>query len=301
LSFYLCPFTDKPVNESTNQPVNGDAMDNLEFQTLTAGELREYINSRKEKDYLVIDVRQESEYELGHIPGARLMPLGEVEARLFSLPTDQDLIFYCHNGGRSQWAASLAGESEISEKTVYHLMGGILAWEDTTLPGFPEVQLFERDQEPEQMLKTAINLEKGAWRFYQHALQLFDENPVREVLEQLSIAEKGHAKLIYRFLQNFESESPLSPFDQYYQNLAGDILEGGLTLEDAGNRLETYGTQSCTRFIEMALKIEYAAFDLYRVMADRTDNSEAREAFLAVAQAEKGHMRALVRSLVKCR
>ena len=275
-------------------------MDNLEFQTLTAGELREYINSQKEKDYLVIDVRQESEYELGHIPGARLMPLVEVETRLFSLPGDRDLIFYCHNGGRSQWAASLAGESEISEKTVYHLMGGILAWANAILSGFPMVQLFDKDQEPEQLLKTAINLEKGAWRFYQYAQQIFNENPIREILDQLSIAEKGHAKLIYRFLQNYETDSSLSPFDQYFQNLAGDILEGGLNLEDACDRLETYGNQSCTRFIEMALQIEYAAFDLYRVMAVRTDDSEARDAFLAIAQAEKGHMRALARSLEEC-
>ncbi|MBT8367382.1 MAG: rhodanese-like domain-containing protein, partial [Deltaproteobacteria bacterium] len=82
-------------------------MDNLEFEILTADEFSEYLKNRKERDYLIIDVRQESEYELGHIPGAQLMPLAEVEARLYSLPTDRDLIFYCHNGGRSQWAASL--------------------------------------------------------------------------------------------------------------------------------------------------------------------------------------------------
>ena len=89
-------------------------MDNLEYETLTADEFREYLESKDENDYLLIDVRQESEYELAHIPGARLMPLAEVESRLFSLPTDRDLVFYCHNGGRSQWAASLAGEGEIS-------------------------------------------------------------------------------------------------------------------------------------------------------------------------------------------
>ena len=70
-------------------------MDNLEFETLTAEEFDEYLEITKEKDYLLIDVRQESEYELGHIPGAKLMPLAEVETRLFSLPAERDLIFYC--------------------------------------------------------------------------------------------------------------------------------------------------------------------------------------------------------------
>ena len=59
-----------------------------------------------------------------HLPGAKLMPLAEVETGVFSLPADRDLIFYCSNGGRSQWAASLAGESEVCQKTVFNLMGG---------------------------------------------------------------------------------------------------------------------------------------------------------------------------------
>jgi rhodanese-related sulfurtransferase len=58
-------------------------MDNLEFETLTAEEFDEYLKNHKETEYRLIDVRQDSEYELGHIPGAKLMPLAEVETRLF--------------------------------------------------------------------------------------------------------------------------------------------------------------------------------------------------------------------------
>jgi len=116
-------------------------MDNLEFETLTSDEFTDYMQEHKEKNYLVIDVRQASEYEEGHIPGAKLMPLTEVETRLFTLPADQDLIFYCANGGRSTWAASLAGEGEVSNKTVYHLMGGMMAWQGNTLSGYPKVKI----------------------------------------------------------------------------------------------------------------------------------------------------------------
>ena len=273
-------------------------MDNLEFETMTAGEFSKYLTARDENDYLVIDVRQESEYELGHIAGAKLMPLAEVETKLFSLPADRDLIFYCHNGARSQWAASLAGESEVNEKTVYNLMGGLLAWEGTTLSGYPKVELFDADQSPEQLLKTAINLEKGAWRFYQHVMDTFSDNPISEILEQISIAEKGHATLIYGVLKKLDPDLP--PFKQYYPLLTGEILEGGMSFEDACNRLSTAENQSCTAIVDLALAIEYAAFDLYRVMAERTASAEARQTFLAIAQAEKGHMRSLVRSLANC-
>lgn len=70
-------------------------MDNLEFETLTAEELRVFIKNQNETSYLLIDVRQPAEYEQGHIPGAKLMPLVEVETGLFTLPSDRDLIFYC--------------------------------------------------------------------------------------------------------------------------------------------------------------------------------------------------------------
>ena len=274
-------------------------MDNLEYETLTVDEFREYLESQKENDYLIIDVRQETEYELAHIPGARLMPLAEVESRLFSLPTDRDLVFYCHNGGRSQWAASLAGEAEISEKSVYHLMGGLLAWEGTTLSGYPKIQLFEKIPEPENLLRAAMDLEKGAWRFYRYAIKKFNGDTIGQILEQLSIAEIGHARLIYRFIQKMEAD-PL-PFDDFYNGLTGEILEGGLSFEEACGRLEALEKQSCTAIMDLALDIEYAAFDLCRAVAERTDDAQVSEAFLAIAQAEKSHMRALARSFSECK
>ena len=270
-------------------------MDNLEFETLTADELRTLIKNKKEKGYLLIDVRQPAEYEQGHIPGAKLMPLPEVEARLFSLPSDRDLIFYCRNGGRSQWAASLAGEGEVSEKNVYNLMHGILGWKDKILPGYPRVQIFEKNLNLEQLLKTAMDLEKGAWRFYQYIIDRYPDDPIRPTFEQVSIAEKGHAKLIYRFWKQFQKDPP--PFDRLYQDLKGDILEGGQSFEEACRLLEAAADQDGTAVIDLAMTIEYSAYDLYRSMAESTENAEAGSTFLLIAQAEKAHMRALTRAL----
>ena len=270
-------------------------MDNLEFETLTAEELSSFIENQNETDYLLIDVRQPAEYEQGHIPGAKLMPLPEVETGLFTLPSDRDLIFYCQSGGRSQWAASLAGEAEVCEKTVYHLMNGILAWENRILPGYPRIQIFEKDQNLEQLLKTAMDLEKGAWRFYRYVMDRYPDDPIRPTLEQVSIAEKAHATLIYHFWKHFQKNPP--PFDRLYQDLQGNILEGGQSFEDACRLLEATETQGSSAVIDLALNIEYSAFDLYRTMAEHTENAEASSTFLSIAQAEKAHMRTLTRAL----
>ena len=273
-------------------------MDNLEFETLTSAELKEYMQTHKEKKYLVIDVRQASEYEDGHIPGAKLMPLTEVETKLFTLPSDRDLIFYCANGGRSQWAASLAGEAELSKKSVFHLMGGMLAWEGKTLSGYPKVKIFDKDQTLEKLLATAMDLEKGAWRFYQYAIGTFSDDRIRLTLDQVSIAEKAHATLIYRFWQKFQHNPP--PFDRIYQSLEGEILEGGHNFEETCRHLDAVRKNGCAGVIDLAMTIEYSAFELYRTMAERSQNSEAQSTFLSIAQAEKAHMRALTRAIDQC-
>ncbi len=273
-------------------------MDNLEFETLTSDEFAEYMQTHKEKEYLVIDVRQASEYEEEHIPGAKLMPLSEVETKLFTLPADQDLIFYCANGGRSTWAASLAGEGEVSNKTVYHVMGGMLAWQGKTLSGYPKIKIFNKEKSLENLLATAMDLEKGAWRFYQYAKEKYSEDPIRGTLEQVSIAEKAHATLIYRFWQNLQDNPP--PFDRVYQDLSGEILEGGHNFEETCRRLDSVQNHGCTAVIDLAMTIEYSAFELYRTMAERSENSEAQSIFLSIAQAEKAHMRALARAINQC-
>ena len=270
-------------------------MDNLEFETLTAEELKIFVDTHREKSFLLIDVRQPSEYELGHIPGARLMPLAEVESRLFTLPSDRDLIFYCRNGGRSQWAASLAGEGEVCEKTVYHLMNGILGWKDKIQPGYPKVQVFDVDQSLTKLLETAMDLEKGARRFYQYVMDRYPDDPIRPILEQIAIAEKAHAKLIYHFWKKAQKEPP--PFERLYRDLEGNILEGGQSFEEACRLLEAADNQGSPAVLDLAMTIEFSAFDLYRTMAEQTENAEAGSTFLSIAQAEKAHMRALTRGL----
>ena len=69
-------------------------MGSEQFTNFSADELRQYIHSHQEKDYLLVDVRQHNEYQAGHIAGARLLPLGELSACLSELPVDRDVIFY---------------------------------------------------------------------------------------------------------------------------------------------------------------------------------------------------------------
>ena len=268
------------------------------FKTLTPEKLKDYMARHTEKESALIEVRQPDEYTEAHIPGSRLFPLMDLQAKVFDLPTDQDLIFYCHIGGRSAFAADLAAEAEVTEKNVFTLDGGIMAWDGTTLADYPRVQVFDSSRDFHSLLLTAMDLEKGAYRFYLQALERFGNDSIADTLETLSQAETAHARMIYKHWKD-SADNP-EPFEALFENLGGDILEGGQTLAEALHQLEKIGKNPCLRVMELAMTIEYAAYDLYRNMADRTGDEDVKAVLLSIAQAEKGHMRTLVKALGKC-
>ncbi|UCD32494.1 MAG: rhodanese-like domain-containing protein [Desulfobacterales bacterium] len=154
-----------------------------EFDDMTVQELKQFIEAKKEKDYAIVDVRQPIEYAEGHIPGATFIPLNDLVADFSGLPQNKDMIFYCHSGGRSVAAALMASEALARDNKIYNLVGGIMAWEGKTVKGFPKVQVFDTKQEVAGLFLTAMNLEKGAWQFYNHILEKFKLDPITPTLD----------------------------------------------------------------------------------------------------------------------
>ena len=82
---------------------------------------------RRHPDTLIIDVREPQEHAAVRIPGARLIPLGEIGQRVSEIPQDADrIIMHCAAGGRSaQACAQLGVEGYVN---LYNLAGGIGRW-----------------------------------------------------------------------------------------------------------------------------------------------------------------------------
>ncbi len=98
------------------------------FGTISPSEV-EAIIDRQDTTYIILDVRTEAEFEseTGHIPGARLFPLDELEHRYLKLLPlkKKELIVYCRSGLRSADASKfLAGKGF----RVRNMEGGILEW-----------------------------------------------------------------------------------------------------------------------------------------------------------------------------
>lgn len=82
---------------------------------------------------LLIDVREQSEWDAGHMPGAKLIPMGQIPSRLSELPRDQEIIFTCRSGNRSGTIKDLLIDQHEYTR-VHNLLGGILAWQVAGLP-----------------------------------------------------------------------------------------------------------------------------------------------------------------------
>jgi molybdopterin/thiamine biosynthesis adenylyltransferase/rhodanese-related sulfurtransferase len=83
-----------------------------------------------------IDVREPNEYQIASIPGAKLIPLGDVPKRVGELDPNTEVIVHCKMGGRSAKAAEFLRQSGF--KNVKNMLGGITAWSDKIDPSVPK-------------------------------------------------------------------------------------------------------------------------------------------------------------------
>jgi adenylyltransferase/sulfurtransferase len=83
-----------------------------------------------------IDVREPNEYQIASIPGAKLIPLGDVPKRVGELDPATEVIVHCKMGGRSAKACDFLRQSGF--KNVKNMLGGITAWSDKIDPSVPK-------------------------------------------------------------------------------------------------------------------------------------------------------------------
>jgi hydroxyacylglutathione hydrolase len=93
-------------------------------------QLKEMLQS--EPTLQVVDVREPWEFRIGHVPDARLMPLGELQRYIDDLDPERPVALICASGVRSLSAAALLGRCGF--KKMYNVAGGTHAWIDAGLP-----------------------------------------------------------------------------------------------------------------------------------------------------------------------
>ncbi|MCP9275785.1 rhodanese-like domain-containing protein [Mycolicibacterium arenosum] len=78
-----------------------------------------------DESVILLDVREDDEWQRGHADGARHIPMGDVPARMGELDSDATLYVVCHAGGRSMRVAQYLARNGFDPINV---TGGMLAW-----------------------------------------------------------------------------------------------------------------------------------------------------------------------------
>ncbi|MES2522836.1 MAG: HesA/MoeB/ThiF family protein [Gemmatimonadota bacterium] len=121
-----------PFHSQSGTRVNSPISFSSPVPQLTAPELAARLQSDSAPQ--VIDVREQWEYDIAHLPSSRLIPLSELQTTVSSLEKDGDYVLLCHHGMRSEMAAQwLQGQGFTR---VANLAGGIDGWVtnvDTTM------------------------------------------------------------------------------------------------------------------------------------------------------------------------
>ena len=83
---------------------------------------------------LVLDVREQSEYDSGHVVNSKLIPLGKLKERIGELEKyrERPIVVICRSGQRSASACVALGKQGFAQ--AYNFHGGVIAWQKANLP-----------------------------------------------------------------------------------------------------------------------------------------------------------------------
>lgn len=267
------------------QPVNN----------ITSTDVRQWIKDKPTNQYCLLDVRQPGEYESEHLPGARLIPLGEINARLKEMDPERPVIVYCRSGNRSASAASILQGAGF--KTVMNMYGGILAYNGITSTGAPEAGFFcfPETLNPQQMAAVAWLLEDGTQRFYMglkaQDFSLHDPS----LMEKLIGAEDGHKNTLrhlYEYLGGSDAEG--FPRSVLPEPPVEDVMEGCVKVQEA---LAWAAGRPARDVFELIMALEANAYDLYLKMQRRATSKEAAHVFETLSREEHQHLDMLTAAL----
>lgn len=274
-----------------------------EIKRLTSQEAKKILDSDALGAFQLLDVRQPREYGAGHIPGAKLIPLGELEYRYGELDKDRGIISYCRSGHRSMAASiHLCG---LGFENVYNLNGGIRKWDYEVVKGTTEDKLISGGEETFDVLIVALMFERGALDFYTRAQRLVKDEKAAQVFKRLVAMEDTHLQRLYmRYSQLlWEMKSllgaadELPSLDQLKAELSTVYMEGGMRINEELVKIGDLEFMDDLEALETGLEKEYAAYDFYKRVADTVDDHKTRNLLHELAGEEKGHINLLLREI----
>lgn len=253
------------------------------IRSITAELTRKIMRSAEHERYQLVDVRQPGEYQQGHIPGALLMPLGDVAARVMELDFARDTIVYCRSGVRSKTASAIMARMGVER--VFDMAGGIASWNGEQAEGGVEAGLeIFAEGDFDSPYELVFQMEAGLKSFYQALADRAGRDDEKQMLDKLARFEDGH-------MQKLSTK-----YGQMSAGVTLRLMEGVL---DQKQMIKAFAPQldSREKILQLAMKLEAQAFDLYSRLARKNQGDESEAFFTEMASEEHGHLVKLSKEL----
>jgi len=261
--------------------------------TWTVDELKEFLDRSNPDDYTLLDVRELQDYERKHLPGARPIPLGELEERHGELDPQKPTIVYCHSGPGSRAAAAIL--SHAGFRQVVGLKGGLRAWNGLAAEGAPAsgIASFAAARSPEECIALAWHLESGTRRFYEAMAEKFDPRVAETLFLELTAAESQHQRMLAALYEGLTKKKPDRDFPAglLAEEPSVATMEGGILLEEA---LAWSEGKTLGEILELAVGVEANAYDRYLCLRRELKDENARRIFEVLSDEEKRHLKKLI-------
>ncbi|MDY6836190.1 MAG: rhodanese-like domain-containing protein [Chloroflexota bacterium] len=273
------------------------ALDADAIKELIPQEVNSILSTDKDGEYILLDVRQPEEYQTAYIPGATIIPLGELDVRHGELAREKKIIVYCRSGKRSMAGAILL--RGLGFGCVYNMKGGILSWPYQTIGGMPLTgdHLILTSSGLRDVLLAAIELESGSRDFYIAATDAITSSELKTTLRELAGVEELHMQRLYERAASL-LDDPLFPtlndlIQKVAQYMEGEV-EVGVAVEKAKEQLSDQ-----VSVLEIALEKEYRSYDFYRRTSVVIGSPDTRSFLLELAAEERNHSDIILQRIVE--
>ena len=253
-------------------------------EDISAIKAKEYLKTTPQTSVQLVDVRQPKEYQEQHIPGAVLIPLGELKDRIGELVPDIPTIVYCRSGARSKAGCQILRDDNFTD--VLNMAGGILRWNGATASGGEEFGLdFFLQGIYANGYEIAYHLEKGLQQFYLILAKDAKSRKIELLLSQMARMEDGHMALLMAQSKQAGLEINIS------KNINGAI-EGGLSLSQLQAAFGD-NINSEEAVIQLAMMFEAQAWDLYSRLSRKSTHASEMKFYQKMAEEEQKHLEKL--------
>ena len=257
-------------------------------KSITVDEVRVLIKEKSLDQYCLLDVRTPSEYEQGHIPGAKLIPLAELPSKLNRVKADVTTIVYCRSGNRSRSGAGILNGAGI--ENVYNMEGGILAYNGLVAAGPPEagVFCFPENMTPQELIAMAWYIEDGTQRFIDTIKATAQAPDVNSILIRLIGYKVSHKESLAQLYQQIsgrpaEDDFPGSVLDKPPHH----VMAGCVSVPEAVQWSKDRGIAD---ILDLVMALEANTLDVYLKLGRQVVSDRAKSTFVKLSKEQLQHL-----------